>query len=282
MALLFILSLYKYHACQSKHQIKMEVEYTADTPIQLKESKHDLQLLTENTPNGKKVQILLEELRDVYQTAWTTHLIDLETDEQKKSWFLRLNPNGRIPVLLDSSQTGSAISIMESQAILTYLQENYDQLNEFGFASASERSQVMQWLFFWHSSAPVQGHGRHFIKGVEEPIPYAAQYFQNAMLRIYSVLEAHLSGQHRAGSAARDYLAGDGVGKYTIADMGAWPHVRGYRSLGFLEDDMRSRFPHLLRWIERIGGRPAVQRGIDAGKYDSEENPGLSVRAEMV
>jgi glutathione S-transferase len=60
---------------------------------------------------------------------------------------------------------------MESQAILTYLQDNYDQNNEFGFASASERSQVMQWLFFWHSSAPVQGHGRHFIKGVEEPIP---------------------------------------------------------------------------------------------------------------
>ncbi|KAM0519608.1 hypothetical protein ACHAPE_003787 [Trichoderma viride] len=250
----------------------MEVEYTADTPIQVSESKHALQLLTENTPNGKKVQILLEELHDVYATSWATRLIDLETDEQKKR---------RIPVLLDSSETGSAISIMESQAILTYLQENYDQNNVFGFASASERSQVMQWLFFWHSSAPVQGHGRHFIKGVEEPIPYAAQYFQKAMLRIYSVLEAHLSGQHRASSAApREYLAGDGVGKYTIADMGTWPHVRGYRALGFSEDDMRPKFPHLLRWIERIEARPAVQRGIDAGKYDSEENPGLLVRAE--
>ncbi|KAH8129942.1 glutathione S-transferase [Trichoderma asperelloides] len=259
----------------------MEVEYTADTPIQIKASKHALQLLTENTPNGKKVQILLEELHDIYGTSWATHLIDLETDEQKKNWFLRLNPNGRIPVLLDSSQTASAISIMESQAILTYLQENYDQSNVFGFTSASERSQVMQWLFFWHSSAPVQGHGRHFIKGVKEPIPYAAEYFQKAMLRIYSVLEAHLSGQHRASSATpREYLAGDGVGKYTIADIGTWPHVRGYRSLGFSEDDMRPKFPHLLRWIERIEARPAVQRGIDAGKYDSEENPGLLARAE--
>ncbi|KAK1246676.1 hypothetical protein MKX08_000478 [Trichoderma sp. CBMAI-0020] len=257
----------------------MEIEYTVDTPIQLRESKHALQLLTENTPNGKKVQILLEELHDVYGTSWATHLIDLETDEQKKSWFLRLNPNGRIPVLLDSSQTGSVISIMESQAILTYLQENYDQNNVFGFASASERSQVMQWLFFWHSSAPVQGHGRHFIRGVQEPIPYAAEYFQKAMLRIYSVLEAHLSGQHRASAAPREYLAGDGVGKYTIADMGTWPHVRGYRALGFSEDDMRPKFPHLLRWIERVEARPAVQRGIDAGKYDSEENPGLLIRA---
>jgi glutathione S-transferase len=102
------------------------------------------------------------------------------------------------------------------------------------------------------------------------------------MLRIYSVLESHLSGQHQGSSAVpREYLAGNGVGKYTIADMGTWPHVRGYRSLGFSEEnDMRPRFPHLLRWIDRIEARPAVQRGIDAAKYDSEENPALLVRAE--
>lgn len=95
------------------------------------------------------------------------------------------------------------------------------------------------------------------------------------------MLEAHLSGEHRGSSAPpREYVAGNGVGKYTIADMGTWPHVRGYRSLGFTEDDMRPKFPHLLRWIERIEARPAVQRGIDAGKYDSEENHGLLVRAE--
>ncbi|KAK4071462.1 uncharacterized protein Triagg1_6123 [Trichoderma aggressivum f. europaeum] len=279
----------------------MEVHYSADTPLQVKESKYPLQLLTENTPNGKKVQILLEELHDIYGLSWTTHLIDLETDEQKKGWFLQLNPNGiskiplatpqaltvwhhlgRIPVLLDVVEAATVVSIIESSAILVYLQEKYDKRNVFGFTSAHEKSQAIQWLFFWHSSAPVQGHARHFMKGTAEPIPYAAQYFERAMLRIYSVLESHLSGQFNGQSAApREYLAGDGVGKYSIADMGTWPHVRGYRSLGFSEEtDMRPKFPHLLQWIDRIAARPGVQRGIDAGKYDSEENPGLLVRAE--
>lgn len=116
----------------------------------------------------------------------------------------------------------------------------------------------------------------------QRPTTDAAQYFERAMLRIYSVLESHLSGQYNRQSAMpREYLAGDGVGKYSIADMGTWPHVRGYRSLGFSEEpDMRPKFPHLLQWIDRIAARPGVQKGIDAGKYDSEENPGLLVRAE--
>ncbi|KAL7793549.1 glutathione S-transferase [Trichoderma ceciliae] len=158
------------------------------------------------------------------------------TDEQRESWFLRLNPNSRIPILLDVSAAGSVNSVIESQAILTYLQENYD----------------------------------------------AAHYFQKAMLRIYSVLESHLSGQHRGDPATtRGYLAGDGVGKYSIADMGDWPNVRGYRPLGFSEENnMRPKFPHLLQCVDRIAARTAVQRGIDAEKYDSEENPGLLARAE--
>ncbi|KAL7781005.1 glutathione S-transferase [Trichoderma afarasin] len=261
----------------------MEVHYSADTPLQVRESKCPLQLLTENTPNGKKVQILLEELHDIYGLSWTTHLIDLETDEQKKDWFLQLNPNGIPEMPFTTSQAlTTVVSIIESSAILIYLQENYDERNVFGFDSAHEKSQAIQWLFFWHSSAPVQGHARHFMKGTVEPIPYAAQYFERAMLRIYSVLEAHLSGQYNGQSAVpREYLAGDGLGKYSIADMGTWPHVRGYRSLGFSEEtDMRPKFPHLLQWIDRIAARPGVRRGIDAGKYDSEENPGLSVRAE--
>ncbi|KAK2603479.1 hypothetical protein QQS21_004339 [Conoideocrella luteorostrata] len=255
----------------------MEVIYSPETPADLKNTK-GLHLLTDNTPNGKKVQILLEELHSVYSTVWHTHLIDLETDEQKKNWFCRLNPNGRIPVVVDSTQH-EVYSVVESSAILVYLQERYDQNKVFGFEDPFEKSQALQWLFFWHSAAVVQGNARHFKSG---DVPQAAERFQTEMLRIYSVLENHLGGRR---GAERDYLAGRGRGKYSIADMGTWPHVSAYRSLcvpGMVEEqDMRARFPCLFAWIARVAGREAVQRGIDAEKYDCDVNRGLVIRAEV-
>ncbi|KAB8576177.1 hypothetical protein FH972_025705 [Carpinus fangiana] len=221
-----------------------------------------LHLLTEATPNGKKVQIYLEELKIAYGTAWTTSLIDLETDEQKKPWFLRLNVNGRIPVLVDASQS-PPVSVMESSAILVYLQENFDGNNHFGFGTPHERSQVLQWLFFWHAATPVQGQTRR-----------QDARLRLEMLRIYSVLEHHLSGKYNG--VPRDYLAGDGSGKYSIADMGTWPHVKAYRSVGFSDADM-TPFPKLLSWIQAISQRPGVIHGI-SDKYDSEENSALVLR----
>ncbi|KAI1841875.1 hypothetical protein JX266_011953 [Neoarthrinium moseri] len=232
-----------------------------------------LHLLTENTPNGKKVQILLEELRIANQITWETHLIDLESEEQKKDWFLALNPNGRIPLLYDNTPD-LPICVMESSAILIYLHENFDKDKIFGFDTADERSQAFQWLFFWHAAAPIQGQTRHFSNGLGESFLYVNTRLRNEMLRIYSVLEDHLSGKHR--SITRDYLAGAGVGKYSIADIGTWPHVRAWRSLGFSHDDMLA-YPHLLEWISRVADRPGVQIGI-SDKYDSEENPSLIVR----
>ncbi|KAK7954405.1 glutathione S-transferase [Apiospora saccharicola] len=129
-----------------------------------------LHLLTENTPNGKKVQILLEELHATYGTSWKTHLVDLETGEQKKDWFLKLNPNGRIPVLIDTTKS-IPFAVMESAAILIYLQELYDAENVFGFEDPIQRSEVLQWLFFWHAAAPLQGQTRHFVRDVKEPMP---------------------------------------------------------------------------------------------------------------
>ena len=229
---------------------------------------------------------MLEELQKIYGSSWKVHLVDLESDEHKKEWFLRLNPNGRIPTLLDNRGI-LPISVMESPAILVYLQEHLDKDNIFGFDEPSERSQVLQWLFFWQCASPIQGTARYFYKSVEKPAQriYAhltrskpgvtdifldiTERFRSEMLRIYSVLEDHLSGKYQ--SAPRDYLAGSGCGKYSIADMGTWPHVQAYRSIGFSEEDM-SPFGSLLRWINRVGQRDAVRIGT-GGKYDSEENP---------
>lgn len=161
--------------------------YTDETPASVKEAK-GLHLITQNTPNGKKVQIFLEELKDVYGTEWTTTLINIATNEQKKDWFLRLNPNGktfppvvlvrpwflrlgRIPVIIDNTQS-PPFTVMETSAELLYLLKKEDKEDKFGFTNELERSQALQWLFFWHGSgAPYQGQTGHFVRLTKEKIP---------------------------------------------------------------------------------------------------------------
>lgn len=138
------------------------------------------------------MQILLEELKDLYNTEWTTTLINIMTNEQKKDWFLRLDPNGisfcppnlfplpqltsppptgRIPVLVDNTQS-PPFCVMETSAELLYLLKFADKNDEFGFKDEYERSQALQWLFFWHGSgAPYQGQLNHFGKFANEKIP---------------------------------------------------------------------------------------------------------------
>ena len=141
--------------------------YTAETPAGVKDAK-GLHLITQSTPNGQKVQIMLEELADLYSLNWTTTLIDIGTNEQKKDWFLRLNPNGRIPVLADSTQA-RPFSVMETSAELLYLQEHYDKEGKLGFKDAREASECLQWLIFWHGSgATYQGNTNFFKKKTGE------------------------------------------------------------------------------------------------------------------
>jgi glutathione S-transferase len=152
-------------------------------------------LITEQTPNGKKVQILLEELKDVYGTSWTTSLLNLDAPnpEQNKDWFLRLNPNGtpartpylpdcgqllegfdffpaRIPILIDNTQTPPFV-IMESLAELLYLQETVDKNNIFGFDNKVEQSEAVQWLFFWAGGQPMQSQNNYFSRSAPEKLP---------------------------------------------------------------------------------------------------------------
>lgn len=123
--------------------------YTDETPAEVKNAK-GLHLLTMNTPNGQAVQIMLEELKDAYGTEWSTTLIDIMTNEQKKDWFLRLDPNGRIPVLVDNTTGSTPFPVMETSAEMLYLLKKYDKKDMFGFKDDMERSQCLQWVFFWH------------------------------------------------------------------------------------------------------------------------------------
>ncbi|KAI9734974.1 MAG: hypothetical protein M1834_002056 [Cirrosporium novae-zelandiae] len=241
--------------------------YTNETPASVKNAK-GLHLITQSTPNGQKIQIMLEELADLYGISWTETLINISTNEQKKDWFLRLNPNGRIPVIVDNNQS-PPFPVMETSAELLYLLKAYDKDDKLGFKDDLERSQALQWLFFWHGSgAPYQGQASHFGRFAQEKIPYAITRFHNETLRVYGVLELHLSGKYPPEPEPREYLAGKGKGKYSIADIGTWPWVSKWEFSGFTKEEM-AEFPHVLKWIDRIKAREAVKRGTGE-RYQSK------------
>lgn len=199
--------------------------------------------------------------------TWDQTLINIATNEQKKEWFLRLNPNGRIPVLVDNTKN-PPFTVMETSAELLYLLKEYDPEDEFGFKDDLERSECLQWLFFWHGSgAPYQGQLIHFNKFAKEKIPYAIERFRNETLRVYGVLEIRLSGKYTG--EPRDYLAGKGKGKYSVADIGTWTWVKGWEFAGLTKEDVQ-QFPHLLKWIDRIAERPAVKTGTGE-KYQQKK-----------
>jgi len=229
--------------------------YEDETPADVKNAE-GLHLVTQSTPNGQKVQIFLEELADVYGTEWTTTLINISTNEQKKDWFLRLNPNGRIPIIIDNTQS-PPFPVMETSAELLYLLK-YDKDNHFGFKDELEQSELVQWLFFWHGSgAPYQGN-LGFFRRAQEKSDFAINRFRKETYRVLGVLEIQLSGKYTG--EPKEFLAGKGKGKYSVADIGTWAWVKNWRGSGYTEEEMKE-FPHLLKWIERIAERPAVQRG---------------------
>ncbi|KAG9974245.1 glutathione S-transferase, partial [Aureobasidium melanogenum] len=170
--------------------------YINSTPSEV--SKADgIHLLTFSTPNGQKVQILLEELALLYGTKWTTSFINIMQNEQKEDWYLRLNPNGKIPVIVDNTSKGNPFPVIETSAELLYLADKYDKEYALSFQGPLERSQMIQWLFFWHGSgAPPYGQLMYFGKFAKEKTPAAIERFRNETLRVFGVLELHLSGKN--------------------------------------------------------------------------------------
>lgn len=205
----------------------------------------NIELLTAATPNGQKFSIFLEELGIPYKTT----AIDLSKDEQKQDDFLKTNPNGRIPAIIDHSR--GSFRVFESGAILLYLAEHYDTSHAFSFDDVDEKSDMIQWLFFQNAGVgPMQGQANHFFRYAPTKIQYGIDRYQNETRRLYSVLETRLQ--------ERDFLAGRDKGKYSIADISTFTWVRWAPWAGIELD----RFPKLKEWAERIEGRKAVMRGL--------------------
>jgi GST-like protein len=195
-------------------------------------------LYTAATPNGHKVSIALEELGLPYEAR----AIALMENEQKQEWFLELNPNGRIPTIVDHD--AGDFAVFESGAILVYLAEKTGKLMP---SDPKGRSRVLQWLMFQMGGVgPMMGQANVFYRYAPERIPYAIERYQRESRRLFEVLERRLS-QH-------PWLADD----YSIADIATFPWVRSYPWSGVSIDGLDG----VKAWLERIEARPAVQRGL--------------------
>ena len=197
-----------------------------------------IELFTAATPNGWKISIALEEMGLPY----TLRTLSLSKLEQKEEWFLKINPNGRIPAIIDHENGDFAV--FESGAILIYLAEKSGKLLP---SEPKARSRVLQWLMFQMGGVgPMMGQANVFFRYAPEKIPYAIERYQREVRRLFDVMERQL--------ANNEYIAG---ADYSIADIALWSWIAGYAWSGVSVEGL----PQLKRWMELIGARPAAQKG---------------------
>ena len=200
-----------------------------------------IRLYAWHTPNGRKVSIMLEEIALPYEII----KVNLGQGEQFSAEFTSLNPNQKIPAIVDDD---NGVQLAESGAILVYLAE---KTGRFLSTEPEARYQAMQWLMFQMAHiGPMLGQAHHFRLQAKEKLAYAIERYENEAARLFKVLDTQL--------AQTNYLAGD----YSIADIATYPWIMRYFNFGVSLDD----FAALKRWTERVGARPAVQRGMEVLK----------------
>ena len=214
-----------------------------------------IDLYTAATPNGHKVSIALEEL----ELPYALHVLELSQNTQKEPWFLAINPNGRIPAIIDRAEDN--FPVFESGACLIYLAEKTGRLMP---SYPRGRSRVLQWLMFQMGGVgPMMGQANVFFRYFPEKIQPAIDRYQGESKRLLRVLDGQLEDN--------EFLAGD----YSIADIANWAWARTYRWSGVDVEDL----PNLKRWLATIRERPAVQAGIlrppsslDLGREEDPES----------
>ncbi|MEX6502803.1 glutathione S-transferase family protein [Pseudomonas zhanjiangensis] len=217
-----------------------------------------IDLYTAATPNGHKVSIALEELELPYQV----HALSFDRKEQKTPAFLAINPNGRIPAIVD--RANGDFAVFESGAILVYLAELTGKLMP---QDAKGRSRVLQWLMFQMGGiGPMQGQANVFFRYFPERLPSAIDRYQHETRRLYEVLD------RRLGEV--EYLAGD----YSIADIASYPWVRIHDWSGVAVEGLQ----HLQRWMAALEARPAVQRGLQVPRRETNDDRAVKTAQSML
>jgi GST-like protein len=204
-----------------------------------------IDLYTWTTPNGRKVSIMLEEVGLPYRVV----PVDLGKLEQQRPEFTAITPNQKIPAIVDHDVPGGSLAVFESGAILIHLAEKTGRLLP---ADVRARATTMQWLMFQMSHVgPIIGQTGHFVNQAPEKIPYAIQRFVGESVRILEVLETGLAG--------REHLAGD----YSIADVATYPWiVAAWQPFKGMMPEKVATMRNVQAWLDRVGARPAVQRGM--------------------
>lgn len=202
-----------------------------------------IDLYTWKTPNGRKISIMLEECGLAYEVR----AVDIGSGEQSAPEFVALNPNRKIPVIVDhEGPDGRPMVVIESGAILVYLAE---KSGRFMPRDQRSRSEVLQWLMFQMGSVgPMLGQVHHFLRAAPERVQYAVDRYGAEARRIYGVLESRLDG--------RSWLAGD---DYSIADIATFPWIARHDWQRIELAD----YPQVKRWFDALCARPAVQRGME-------------------
>lgn len=200
-----------------------------------------IDLYTWGTPNGRKVSIMLEECGLPYRV----HAVDIGKGEQDVPAFRVINPNGKIPAIVDTDGPGGApFTLFESGAILLYLSE---KTGRFLPVDQRRRFEALQWLMFQMAGVgPMFGQAHHFLRAAKQEVPYAIERYTGEARRLYGVLDGHL--------AIHEHLAEE----YSVADMATYPWVARHEWHRVELGD----FPHVRRWFEALGARPAVARGM--------------------
>ena len=220
------------------------------------ENSDIIQLYTLQTPNGQKVSVALEEMGLPYEV----HRISFDTNDQKSAEFLSLNPNGKIPAIIDPhGPEDKPIGLFESGAILIYLADKTGQLIP---EDAAGRYETMQWVFFQMGGiGPMFGQFGHFFKFAADKVsnnPYPTERYRNEAMRLLGVLEGRLS--------TRQWMMGD---LYTIADVAIFPWVRGLSVFYGGDEALELKsFPSVMDWVARAESRPASIRGLDVPAKD--------------
>ncbi|KAI0396600.1 glutathione S-transferase [Xylariaceae sp. FL0594] len=263
-------SCYRYSSTSTtskrlQHQQQQTEDEMSEEPNGLI-AKSGIELLTFGTPNGYKISILLEELKEAYGKEYTWQSVNIMKGTQKEAWFTAVGANGRIPAIVDHNRGGFAV--FEGLAILGYLTRRYDPENRFSFpVDSAEYDEAETWMAWQHGGlGPMQGQANHFLRFAKEKIPYGIQRYVGETERLYGVLDKRLEG--------RTYVVGE---KFSIADINLLGWANGAVLAGI---DLDGQFPNVQRWLERCLARPAVQRGFAIPTESSFSNAKLKAAAE--